>query len=237
MKERLQKIISSRGIASRRAAEQMIADGRITCNGVVCCIGDVADACTDCILLDGKPLPSKGESLYIMLNKPKGYVTTMQDEKGRKNVTELIADCGARVYPVGRLDMDSEGLLLFTNDGEFANTLMHPKHEVKKTYRVLVKGYSDENLQRLTRPIRLDGYLIKKPDVKLISQKDGKAEIEIIIHEGRNRQVRRMCAAADMSVTRLVRVAEGAVKLGTLVSGKWRHLTRQEIASLQGKHE
>lgn len=237
MKERLQKIISSRGLASRRAAEQMIADGRITCNGVVCRIGDVADADTDCILLDGKPLPSKGKSVYIMLNKPKGYVTTLQDEKGRKNVTELVADCGTRVYPVGRLDMDSEGLLLFTNDGEFANTLMHPKHEVNKTYRVAVKGYSNENLQQLKRPIRLDGYLIKMPDVKLISQKDDKAELEIVIHEGRNRQVRRMCAAANMPVTRLVRVSEGTVKLGTLASGRWRHLTEEEIASLQGKRE
>ena len=233
MKERLQKILSSRGVASRRAAEQMIADGRITCNGVVCKLGDAADPEIDCILLDGKPIPSEGERVYIMLNKPKGYVTTLQDEKGRKNVSQLVSDCGTRVYPIGRLDMDSEGLLLFTNDGEFANTLMHPKHQINKTYRVWVKSYTAENRLKLEKPIRLDGYLIKKPDVTLVSQADGKAEIEIIIHEGRNRQVRRMCAAAGMPVTRLIRIAEGNVALGDLPAGKWRYLTKHEIALLK----
>lgn len=233
MKERLQKIISSRGIASRRAAEQMIAEGRVTCNGAICHIGDHADPDTDIIFLDGKPLPPENENIYIMLNKPKGYVTTLRDEKGRKNVTELVADCGVRVYPVGRLDMDSEGLLLFTNDGEFANTLMHPKHEINKTYKVLVKGYSDENLKKLKLPIKLDGYLIKKPDVELIYQNGSEAEIIIRIHEGRNRQVRRMCAAANMPVKRLVRIAEGDLKLGSLPVGKWRHLTSQEVVLLQ----
>lgn len=233
MKERLQKIISSRGIASRRAAEQMIADGRITCNGTVCHIGDCADPDLDVILVDGKPLPSQEKAVYIMLNKPKGYVTTMQDEKGRRNVTELVADCGIRVYPVGRLDKDSEGLLLFTNDGEFANKLMHPRHEVNKIYRVWVKGYSDNNLNRLKKPIVLDGYLIKKPGVTLISQNDDKAEIEVTIHEGRNRQVRRMCAAADMSVTRLLRIKEGPLSLRDLPTGEWRYLTNQEVTALQ----
>lgn len=233
MKERLQKILSSRGVASRRAAEQMIADGRVTCNGVVCKLGDTAEADVDCILLDGNPIPSAGERVYIMLNKPKGYVTTLQDEKGRQNVSQLVSDCGARVYPIGRLDMDSEGLLLFTNDGEFANTLMHPKHQINKTYRVWVKDYAAEKLVKLEKPIRLDGYLIKKPDVTLISQVDGKAEIEITIHEGRNRQVRRMCAVAGMPVTRLVRISEGDIILGDLPVGKWRYLTKGEIALLQ----
>lgn len=234
MKERLQKIISSRGLASRRAAEQMIIDGRVTCNGIICHIGDTADPDVDTILLDGQPIPSKGENIYIMLHKPKGYVTTLQDEKGRKNISDLVADCEMRVYPVGRLDMDSEGLLLLTNDGEFANRLMHPKHEINKTYHVIVKGYSDENLKSLKKPIELDGYLIKTPRVKLISQNGDQAHIEVIIHEGRNRQVRRMCAAANMSVVRLIRVAEGNLKLASLPVGKWRYLTKQEIASLQG---
>ena len=232
MKERLQKIISSRGIASRRAAEQMIAEGKVTCNGMVCQVGDSADPELDIILLDGKPLPSKGENIYIMLNKPKGYVTTLRDERGRKNVSELVADCGARLYPVGRLDMDSEGLLLFTNDGEFANKLMHPKHEVNKTYRVFVKGFSNANLNRLKKPITLDGYLIKKPGVQLIANNGDKAEIEVTIHEGRNRQVRRMCACADMPVIRLIRISEGTLSLGNLPLGKWRYLTPHEVSSL-----
>lgn len=233
MKERLQKIISSCGLASRRTAEQMILDGRVTCNGTVCRLGDSADPDVDSILLDGRHIPSKGKRVYIMLNKPKGYVTTLKDEKGRRNVAELVADCGTRVYPVGRLDMDSEGLLLFTNDGAFANTLMHPKHEVNKIYRVSVKGYSEERLSRLEKPIILDGYLIKKPNVNLITQIEDRAEIEVTIHEGRNRQVRRMCAAAGMPVTRLVRIAEGNLELGTLPVGKWRYLSEQEIALLQ----
>ena len=233
MKERLQKIISSCGLASRRTAEQMILDGRVTCNGTVCRLGDSADPDVDSILLDGRHIPSKGKRVYIMLNKPKGYVTTLKDEKGRRNVSELVADCGTRVYPVGRLDMDSEGLLLFTNDGAFANTLMHPKHEVNKIYRVSIKEYSEEKLSRLEKPIILDGYLIKKPKVKLITQIEDRAEIEVTIHEGRNRQVRRMCAAAGMPVTRLVRIAEGNLELGTLPVGKWRYLSEQEIALLQ----
>ena len=141
MTERLQKILASRGIASRRKAEEMIQQGRVTCNGQVARLGDSADPDVDEILLDGKPLPSRAGFVYIMLNKPRGFVTTLSDEKGRRNVAELVADCGTRVYPVGRLDMDSEGLLLFTNDGAFADRMMHPKHEVEKTYDVWVTGY------------------------------------------------------------------------------------------------
>ena len=140
MAERLQKIIANSGITSRRKAEEMILAGRVTVGGRVALLGESADPDIDMILLDGKPLPSGGENMYIMLHKPRGVVTTLQDEKGRKNVAELVADCGKRVYPVGRLDMDSEGLLIFTNDGEFANRLMHPSHQVNKTYRVLVTG-------------------------------------------------------------------------------------------------
>ena len=234
MKERIQKIISARGVASRRHAEEMIRAGRVSCNGVVCSVGDTADPDIDTILLDGKSLPARSENLYLMLNKPRGYVTTLSDEKGRKNAAQLVADCGARVYPVGRLDMDSEGLLIFTNDGEFANRLMHPSHEVKKTYCVLVKGYCDSSLELLKKPIVLDGYRIKPPAVMLLNaDADGKAEIQVTIHEGRNRQVRRMCASAGMQVQRLIRISEGELLLGDLPSGKWRFLTNEEIALLK----
>ena len=233
MTERLQKIISARGIASRRKAEQMIRDGRVTCNGRVCVLGESVDPDTDEIFVDGKRLPDAKAYVYLMLHKPRGFVTTLSDERGRKNAAQLVSDCGQRVYPVGRLDMDSEGLLLFTNDGTFANLLMHPKHEIQKVYRVLVSDFSQENLERLRKPVTLDNYTIRKPAVRLIhSGTDGKAELEIEIHEGRNRQVRRMCAMAHMSVCRLKRISEGSVCLGDLPVGKWRYLTPAEIEHL-----
>ena len=235
MTERLQKILASRGVCSRRKAEELLGAGRVSVNGVVAALGESADPEIDEILLDGKPLPSKSEYVYIMLNKPRGFVTTLSDEKGRKNAAQLVVDCGVRVYPVGRLDMDSEGLLLFTNDGDFANSLMHPKHEVNKTYRVVVDGFTAENLEKLKQPVTLDGYTIRKPGVKLSRppRADGRAEILVTIHEGRNRQVRRMCAMAGMTVLRLIRVAEGSLILGDLPKGKWRHLTEAEVRSLK----
>lgn len=233
MTERLQKIIAARGVASRRGAEEMIKAGRISVNGHVAALGDSADPDRDEILLDGKLLPSRQENVYIMLNKPRGFVTTLSDEKGRRNVAELVADCGARVYPVGRLDMDSEGLLLLTNDGEFANILMHPKHQVDKTYEVWVKGHHPAAPALLGRPIELDGYRIKKPEVKLLRADGDKAKYLVTIHEGRNRQIRRMCQAAGMNVTRLRRISEGKLRLGELPLGKWRHLTRDEVEMLK----
>ena len=175
---------------------------------------------------------SQPDYVYIMLHKPRGFVTTLSDEKGRKNAAQLVADCGVRVYPVGRLDMDSEGLLLFTNDGEFANSLMHPKHEVNKTYRVTVLGFTQEGLERLEKPIELDGYTIRTPDISLVKAQGEKAELLVTIHEGRNRQVRRMCAAAGMTVSRLVRIREGDLTLGDLPKGKWRYLTDEEVRTL-----
>ena len=233
MSERIQKILSTRGVASRRKAEEMITAGRIICNGKQCVLGDVADPEVDEILIDGKPLPKEGERCYIMLNKPRGFVTTLSDEKGRKNAAQLVADCGQRVYPVGRLDMDSEGLLLFTNDGDFANNLMHPKHEVEKTYRVTVLEYESEKLEKLKLPVALDGYQIKPPKVELETAKGNKASILVTIHEGRNRQVRRMCAIAGLTVLRLERISEGKLSLGNLPKGKWRYLTRDELESLK----
>ncbi len=229
MTDRLQKILSARGVASRRAAEKLIESGRVTVNGTVALLGQSADPDADEILLDGKPLPTGSDHVYILLHKPRGYVTTLSDEKGRKNAAQLVADCGVRVYPVGRLDMDSEGLLLFTNDGDFANMLMHPKHEVEKAYLTWVEHYSDAALTALKRPIQLDGSTIRAPKVRVIKP----GLLEITIHEGRNRQVRRMCEAAGMHVTRLKRVREGKLHLGDLPLGKWRYLTSGEVQQLK----
>ena len=233
MKERLQKILSARGVASRRKAEEMIEKGQITVNGAVASLGDTADPELDEILVEGRPLPSQTEYVYILLHKPRGYVTTLSDEKGRPNAAQLVSDCGLRVYPVGRLDMDSEGLLLFTNDGDFANALMHPKHEVKKTYDTWVTGYVPGAEIKLSRSIELDGYTIRPPEVKLIRAEGKKAKFQITIHEGRNRQVRRMCEAAGMTVTRLKRIREGNLSLGDLPLGKWRYLTAEEVREMK----
>ena len=233
MPERLQKILSARGVASRRKAEEMIQSGAVTVNGAIAVLGTTADPETDIIEVNGKPLPKSAGHVYILLNKPRGYVTTLSDEKGRPNAASLVADCGVRVYPVGRLDMDSEGLLLFTNDGEFANALMHPKHQVEKTYDVWVTGYKPGAEEVLKKPITLDGYTIHPPKAALLKAEGQKARLRVTIHEGRNRQVRRMCEAAGMQVTRLKRIREGSLILGDLPLGKWRYLTWQEVENLK----
>ena len=237
MLARIQKILSDAGVASRRQAEKWITEGRVTCNGSVCTLGQSADPDTDCICVDGRQVLSRQEYVYLMLHKPRGYVTTLSDEKGRKNVAQLVEDCGKRVYPIGRLDMDSEGLLLFTNDGEFANYMMHPRHEMEKTYLVLVAGFAPEKLEALKEPIVLDGRPIAKPTVKLLSANGGSARILVTIHEGRNRQVRRMCGQAGLPVQRLARVQEGSLKLGDLPVGTWRYLTETEVRLLKGEKE
>ena len=230
--ERLQKIIAARGLCSRRQAEKWIEEGRVRVNGNTAHLGDTADITEDVIEVDGKRLPKAGKKVYLMLNKPRGYVTTLSDEKGRKNAAELVAGCGTRVYPVGRLDMDSEGLLLFTNDGDFANLMMHPKHEVDKVYRVWVTNFATEKLEALAQPIELDGYKIRKPKVRPVRTEQNRAILDVTIHEGRNRQVRRMCQAAGMEVARLLRIAEGGLRLGTLKTGQWRELEPREIELL-----
>jgi len=234
VEERLQKILSARGLASRRKAEEWICQGLVTVNGITARLGDTADPDRDEIRVEGVPLPEQQKQVYILLNKPRGYVTTLSDEKGRKNAAQLVADCGVRVYPVGRLDMDSEGLLLFTSDGEFANALMHPKHQVEKTYLCGVTGFTPEAAEKLGRPITLDGYRIREPKARLVKAAGDKALFEITIHEGRNRQVRRMCQAAGMRCTRLKRIREGSLSLGELPLGKWRYLTEDEVRSLKG---
>ena len=230
--ERLQKIIAARGLCSRRQAEKWIEEGRVRVNGNTAHLGDTADVTEDVIEVDGKRLPKAGRKLYLMLNKPRGYVTTLSDEKGRKNAAELVAGCGVRVYPVGRLDMDSEGLLLFTNDGEFANLMMHPRHEVNKVYRVWVTNFAPEKLEALKEPIELDGYQIKKPKVRPVRMEPTRAILDVTIHEGRNRQVRRMCQAAGLEVQRLKRIAEGGLKIGDLKEGQWRELEPKELELL-----
>ncbi len=211
----------------------MIKAGKVRLNGKVAALGDTADPEVDEILVDGKKLPPQEKYVYILLNKPRGYVTTLSDEKGRPNAAQLVADCGIRVYPVGRLDMDSEGLLLFTNDGAFANALMHPKGEVEKTYRVAVTGYVPGAEKLLARPITLDGYTIRPPKVKLLKAEGSRASFLVTIHEGRNRQVRRMCQAAGMEVRRLLRIQEGSLSLGELPRGTWRYLTENEVNLLR----
>ena len=233
MRERLQKILSARGVASRRKAEQMIQNGTVTVNGVTAALGDSADPELDRICVNGQPLPTGQRFVYILLNKPRGYVTTLSDEKGRPNAAQLVADCGTRVYPVGRLDMDSEGLLLFTNDGAFANALTHPKQEVEKIYEVWTVGYAPGGEEKLSRPIVLDGYRIRPPKVVLLGADGEEAKFRVTIHEGRNRQIRRMCEAAGMRCTRLRRIQEGSLRLGDLPCGAWRYLTPEEIAELK----
>ena len=232
MAERLQKILSAHGIASRRAAETLILQGRVTVNGRIAVLGQTADAEQDRICVDGAPLPERAETVCLMLYKPRGYVTTLSDERGRRTAASLV-DCGCRVYPVGRLDSQSEGLLLFTNDGALAERLMHPRGKIENVYEVTVRGKLDTAQELLSRPIVLDGRPIAPPLVKKLRESGDKATFEITIHEGRNRQIRRMCEAAGLTVARLCRVQEGSLRLGALAVGKWRHLTVQELNALR----
>ena len=231
MKERLQKLISSAGLASRRAAEELIKQGRVKVNGETASLGMSADPELDDIRVNGKRLRISGTRVYIMLNKPRGYVTTLSDEKGRKTVAELVKGAGRRLYPVGRLDLNSEGLLIMTDDGEAANSLMHPSHEVGKTYRVTVSGREPEAAVRELEALReVEGEPIRPAQVSFAGETgEGKYMLDVTIHEGRNRQVRKMCAAAGLEVRRLVRIAEGELSLGGLQTGKWRHLTSEEL--------
>ena len=231
MKERLQKLISSAGLASRRAAEELIKQGKVKVNGETAALGMSADPDTDVVTVNGRRLRIAEQRVYIMLNKPRGYVTTLSDEKGRKTVAELVKGAGRRLYPVGRLDLNSEGLLIMTDDGEAANALMHPSHEVGKTYRVTVSGREPEASVRELEAMReVEGEPIRPAQVSFIAQTgEDRYQLELTIHEGRNRQVRKMCAAAGLEVRRLQRIAEGELRLDGLQCGKWRHLTQEEL--------
>lgn len=231
--ERIQKILSSAGICSRRQAEQYILDGRVRVNGVPATLGAQADPNADRIEVDGVPVTVQSPRRYLVLNKPRGYVTTLSDEKGRPTVAQLVRDCGVRVYPVGRLDMDSDGLLLLTNDGEFAQRLAHPSHSMDKEYLVTVSGELIGCRERMAALTALeDGTPIVPAKVECVEEDGRRMILSVVIHQGLNRQVRRMCALSGLKVHRLQRIREGALCLGDLPVGKWRDLTDGEVQHL-----
>lgn len=235
---RLQKYFTDCGVLSRRAAEEEIRRGLVQVNGVMAEIGQRIDPATDVVEYRGqRVLPRSTHHHYILLNKPRGFVTTLSDEKGRPTVAALVADLGVRVYPVGRLDMDSDGLLLLTDDGALTERLTHPRHEIPKIYHVTLKGaVSPAQLQLLNGPFLLDGYRTRPAKVTHIGTKSTETVLEFELFEGRNRQIRRMCEQADLKILRLTRVAIGSIALGTLPQGKYRHLTNEEVEYLKGSH-
>ncbi|NLT10638.1 MAG: rRNA pseudouridine synthase [Ruminococcus sp.] len=234
-KIRIQKMIADSGVCSRRAAEQLISQGRVKLNGHPVKLGDKCGY-KDLITIDGERiyLPRKREFVYIMLNKPRGYVTTVSDELDRRCVMDLLEDVEARVYPVGRLDRNSEGLLLFTNDGDFANSIMHPSRHVSKTYRVTVRpDITDDQLVQLSEGVEIDGKKTLPATVVVKEKEAGRVVLLITIKEGRNRQIRKMCEAVGLEVARLRRISIGPLKLGMLHPGKWRELTAEELRALR----
>lgn len=230
MAQRLQKLIAAAGLCSRRTAEEWITAGRVSVNGVTATLGTSADPDADIVVVDGVPLQG-GMKRYLLLNKPRGYVCTLSDEKGRPTVAELVKDCGVRVFPVGRLDLDSEGLLLLTNDGEWMQRILHPKYEVDKVYLVSVAGEVKGAAERLERLRSIDGEPLAPTRVEVLHSGKETAELQFTIHEGKNRQIRRMCAAVGLHVKRLRRVREHHQTLGDLSSGQWRDLTERELSA------
>jgi len=235
-KIRLQKFLAQCGISSRRKAEEYIREGKVRVNGQVVTQMGVKVSPGDRVEVDGKPVKMEKNKVYILLHKPKGYVTTASDPEGRKTVLDLVQDVKERVYPVGRLDYDSSGLLLLTNDGDFANLLMHPKNEILKVYIVTVRGKpSEQAIEKLRNGILIDGYTTAPAFVKVLNYYENKTKLEITIHEGRNRQIRKMCERIGHPVVRLKRVAYGSLELGRLKPGEWRFLTDKEVKQLTGK--
>lgn len=235
-KVRIQKIIADSGLCSRRKAEELISEGVVTVNGRACTLGDKANPRSDKVAVNGKAISAvPSEKRYIMLNKPRGYITTMSDEQGRRIAAELLKGVEERVVPVGRLDRNSEGLLLFTNDGEFANEITHPSRHVSKTYRVTIDGkVGEEQLMRLAAGVVLDDGKKTLPcSVEVLSEETGRTVLRIVIKQGLNRQIRRMCTAVGLQVGRLRRVAIGGVRLGMLKPGDWRDLTKEELRILR----
>jgi len=232
---RLQKILSAHGIASRREAERMIADGRVEINGVKATVGQSAIPGQDRITVDSIELKHADKKIYLMLNKPEGYLTTVTDDRSRQTVMELVSGAEARVYPVGRLDLNSEGLLLFTNDGEFANRIMHPSFNINKAYEVKVRGDVQEAVRLLQMPVCIDEHTVRVVNVEIIEKTTSGGRITITISEGRNRQVRKMCIACGLKVDKLKRISIGELMLGDLKTGKWRHLTEDEVLLLSSE--
>ena len=230
---RLQKFLAESGVASRRKSEELIVQGKVKVNGRVAMIGDKIDPKKDSVTVNGKKIVKTKAFTYVVLHKPRGFITTMSDEKDRKCVAELIKDVDGRVYPVGRLDKDSEGMLLFTNDGAFANAMTHPTKHVPKTYRVTVRpSISEEQITALTQGVIIEDRKTAPAEVRVITKEEGRVVLEIILYEGRNRQIRKMCEEVGLEVARLKRTAIGSIKLGMLKQGAWRHLTEDEVRKL-----
>lgn len=233
---RLQKFLSQCGVASRRKAEELIVEKAVKVNGRAAKLGDKINPKKDLVTVRGKKIIAEKRKYYIMLHKPRGFITTMEDEMGRKCVKMLVEDVGARVYPVGRLDRESEGLLIMTNDGELANALTHPSHHIPKTYRVTIRpGVTDSQLEMLKNGIMIDGKKTAPTDVRVIEKQENRTVLEFILYEGRNRQIRKMCEALGIEVARLKRTAISTLKLGMLPQGKWRELTDDEVHKLKAK--
>lgn len=234
---RIQKVLSEQGVCSRRTAEQIIQEGRVKLNGRPVTVGDKMDTQRDLLTVDGQRvyIPKTQEYVYILLNKPRGFITTTNDERGRKTVMDLLTDLPVRVFPIGRLDKDSEGMLLFTNDGNFANLLTHPSHGVSKLYRVTVRPHAtEEQILQLTKGVQLDDGTVTQPAViQVVVDEPERTVLEMTIREGKNRQIRRMCEAVGLEVIRLRRNAMGAVKLGMVQPGQYRELTKSEVAALR----
>ncbi|MBO4383687.1 MAG: rRNA pseudouridine synthase [Clostridia bacterium] len=231
---RLQKYLADCGIASRRKSEELIAAGKVRVNGQTAKIGDEVDPKKDQVTVEGRKVRQDNELRYIMLHKPRGFISTMSDEMDRKCVAQLVADVGTRVYPVGRLDRDSEGLLLFTNDGEFANNMTHPSKHVSKVYRVTIRpDITEDQVAQMMTGMMIDGKKTLPAEVRVVRKYADRTVLEVTLCEGRNRQIRKMCEALGLEVARLKRTSIGSVRLGMLQQGKWRDLTPQEVAALK----
>lgn len=231
--ERLQKFLSECGVASRRKSEELIVAGSVKINGRIAILGDKVDPFKDKVTVKGKTVRKIDEKVYIMLHKPRGFVTTMSDEQGRKCVADLVDDAPQKVYPVGRLDRDSEGMLIMTNDGDFSNLMMHPRSHVSKTYRVTVNPpVTEQMLEMLETGVEIDGRMTAPCTAEIIEKDEQRVVLRFVLYEGRNREIRRMCEKVGLEVKRLKRIAIGTVKLGMLPQGKWRLLTEQEVKRL-----
>ncbi len=232
---RLQKYMADCGVASRRKSETLIENGAVRVNGKTASIGDKINPDKDKVYVHNKRivLKRKGGKRYIMLNKPRGYVTTMSDERGRRCIADLVTDIPERIYPVGRLDMDSEGLIFMTNDGEFANLVTHPRTQINKVYHVTVKPeMTDEQAKKLSAGVVIDGRKTAPCEVRIMTRRDDRSDVEMVLHEGRNREIRKMCELMGLEVLRLRRITIGGVKMGKLKKGMWRDLTADEVKKL-----